>query len=542
MLNSVNVVVSICEILSFSHHQLSSALINMDSSNEGRVYDDEPHHMTLSRRIARYLSMFPWYNPNLNSTSPLRPNIDQAWAYFEHFILARHYVPSKEQRKGQDSGDYLRKAEPGESDRPTRLYSVFHTPEVDLCDWGVGVGIYFFTLRSLCIIMFLAGLINVPALIYYASDAYSGSHDTLYFRALQTSAICTDSTWVPCPTCTREQWNSFPSTLDRFAESQDGLTFILRNNCKISSMVAVVSYISLLFVCISVLVLQKITKRRERFFDEASQTTTDYAVEVVNPPKDARDINEWHDFFSMFGHVTCCTVALDNEELIAALVQRRELLVQLESLQPAGVYVDRHADISIAVATAEPVPWYLKLIGTKSAETIQAEIEKLDTLIQTDLALRHYNVSNVFVIFETEKAQQKALKQLACLGIDKFRNNTNALPSDLLFRGNTLLAVKEPPEPSSVRWKDLDETVVKQLTQRFFTFWFTLLIIVASGVLVTYMRYKHGIFYAALTVSVSGSCLSANAACHTRHNDQSCLFSTGNQLYCSHGVWICYRI
>lgn len=524
VLNSVKIGCLGCEILSFSHRFASSC-----SNNEERIYDDEPHHMTLSRRIASYLSVFSWYNPHLNSTSPTTPNIDHAWVYFEHFVLARHYVPSKEQQEGQNDGDYLRKAEPGESDKPTRLYSVFHTPELDLCDWGIGVGVYFFTLRSLCIIMFLAGLLNVPGMMYYASDAYSGSHNKMFFRALQTSAICTDSTWAPCPACTREQWeDSFPSTLDHFAETQNGLRFILRNNCNIDSMVAIVSYISLLFVCISVYVLQKITKRRERFFDEASQTTTDYAVEVVNPPKDARDIQEWHNFFSKFGHVTCCTVALDNEELIAALVQRRELIVQLESLQPAGVYLNPHTDISAAVAAAEPVPWYMKLIGTKSAQTIQAEIEKLDALIQTDLALRHYDVSNVFVIFEREEAQQRALTQLACLGIDKFRNNTNALPSAFLFRGNKVLAVKEPPEPSSVRWKDLDETVGKQLTQRFITFWFTLLIILASGVLVTYMRYKHGIFYAALTVSVSVYRLSYNCLPYTRISTNLTSYSKGN--------------
>lgn len=458
--------------------------------------------MTLSRRLARYLSTFSWYNPQLTSPNPNRLSIDKAWSYFEHVTLARHFVPEDK----ASSRDYLRKAEPGEKDRPTRLYSVIHTPESDLADWGVGVGIYFFTLRALGIIMFLAGLINIPTLMYYGSDEYSNAHDNMYFRALKTSAICTDSAWVACPTCSKEQWDSFPSTFDRYAESDNGLKFILRNNCNLDSIVVVVNYISLLFVCISVYALQKITKRRERFLDESSQTTTDYAVEVVNPPKDARDIEEWRSFFERFGHVTCCTVALDNEELVAALVKRRELFINLEALLPAGAVPEHgHGILASAVEMAERVPWYYKLMGYQDAETIQAEIKKLNELIETDLSLRHYDVSNVFVIFETEQAQQEALKQLACLGIDKHRNNTAALPNDLLFRGNKVLAVKEPPEPSSVRWKDLDETVLKQLSQRFATFLFTLIVIFASGVLVTYMRYKHGVFYAALTVSAVNS-------------------------------------
>lgn len=471
------------------------------SNETARIFDDEPRHMTLSRRLARHLSSYSWYNPHLTSSDPNRPNIDQAHAFFEHYTLARYLVPQQQ----QDEVEYLQKAEPGERKRPTRLYSVIDTTEPDLSDFGLGVGVYFFTLKSLAIIMFLAGIINAPTLMYYSSNAYSNAHDSMHLRSLRTSAICTDSTWVPCPTCTKEQWDAFPSTFDRYAETTDGHSFLLRNNCNIDSLVAIVSYVSLLFVCVSVYVLQKITKRREVYFDGTAQTTSDYAVEVINPPKDARDAEEWRSFFSKFGHVTCCTVTLDNEELINALVKRRELYAQLEALQPAGVIVDRHQDLSIAVATAEPVPWYSKLIGTMDAETIQVEIEKINEQIETDLALRDYDVSNVFVIFETEHAQQEALKQLACLGIDKFCNNTDALPPDLVFRGNKVLAVNEPPEPSSVRWKDLDETILKQLTQRFITFFFTIIVIVVSGVLVTYMRYKHGIFYAAVTVSVSSA-------------------------------------
>ena len=506
------------------------------------VFHDEPHSMTLARRLARYLSSYSWYNPHLTATHENKPSIDAAWAYFEHVTLARHFHPEHVQKEGDEPArDVLRKAEPGERDRPTRLYPVLTTPESDLADFGIGVGIYFFTLRALCIIMFLAGLINVPALMYYGSEAYNARHSFIPFKALRTSAICTDSTWVACPTCTKEQWDVFPSTYERYAQSEDGLSFILRNNCNIDSTVAVVSYISLLFVCISVFALQKVTTRREQFFDESSQTTTDYSVEVGNPPKDARDIEEWREFFSKFGHVTCCTVALDNEELIAALVARRQLLVNLESLQPAGVVVDRYADISVAVATAEPVPWYYKLVGYMDAETIQREIEKLDDQIQNDLALREYDVSNVFVIFETEPAQQEALRQLACLGIEKIRNNAGALPSEMLFRGEKLLAVKEPPEPSSVRWKDLDETVVKQFSQQIVTFFLTILIILLSCILVTYMRYERGIVYAALTVSVSVDGGVVGVSLIVDFLPTTCICS-GNQLDCSHGMRIHYGI
>ena len=409
--------------------------------------------MLHARRVARTLSNQPWYNPHVASKHPKRPSLDVAWAYYEHVTLARHFAPGS----SQASDSSFHKAEPGEKEHPTRLYPVFSTPESCLADFGVGVGVYFFTLRSLCIIMFLAGLINVPNLLYFGSDAYNAEHEAVHFRALKSSAICTDSTWVACPTCTRDQWKGFPDTYERFAQTEDGLTFTLINNCQVNITIATGAYLSLWFICISIYVLAKITKRRERILDESVQTTTDYAVEVTNPPKDARDAEEWRTFFEQFGHVTCCTVALDNEELIVALVERRELLLGLGNLQPAGVEIDPH-DLGSAVATARPVPWYLKIIGYKDAETIQTQVGALNEKILSDLAEREYEVSEVFVIFETEESQQECLKQMAVLGIDAFRNNTSALPNNLVFRGKHLLWVMEPPEPSSVRWMDLDET------------------------------------------------------------------------------------
>ena len=421
------------------------------------MYNDEPQNITMGRRLARWLSRYSWYNPHTRHVRANRPSLDVAWAYFEHFTLARHFLSGEPHAK-----DFLRKAEPGEHDQPTRLYPVLGTREADLADFGVGVGVYFFTLRSLCIIMFLGGIINIPNLIYFGSDAYNGLHeDTAHWEALRTSAICSDSTWVACPTCTKQQWRDhFPATYDRYAETKEGLTFILRRNCQVNSTIAIVAYLSLIFVCVSVYVLQKITYRKELYFDESAQTTTDYAIEVVNPPGDTRNVQEWRDFFERFGHVTACTVALDNEELIAALLTRRKLLAKLENLQPAGVVMDRN-DIDRAVKTAQNHPWYYKLaFGFMDAETLHKEIVKLDTRILSDLAKREYNVSNVFVVFETEHAQQQALRELAVLRIDAFRNNTSALPRDLLFRGKKVLEVREPPEPSSVRWKDLNETTM----------------------------------------------------------------------------------
>lgn len=95
-------------------------------------YDDEIADMTWGRRVARQLSRHSWYNPHVNN--PDGPSLDKAWSLFEHVTLARHFVPE------EGAVDVNRKAEAGEAEKKTYLYSVLNTPESDLGDFGVGVG------------------------------------------------------------------------------------------------------------------------------------------------------------------------------------------------------------------------------------------------------------------------------------------------------------------------------------------------------------------------------------------------------------------
>lgn len=472
------------------------------------TYGDSVDQITRGRRLSRWLSKFSWYNPHLNSSETSKPSIDAAWAYFEHVTLARRFVNSqKEKTQRVHNKDSFQKAEAGEKDEGTVLYSVVDTPERDLADFGLGVGIYFFTLRALAIIMLIAGLINTPNLIYYASDRYNNKNEGVHAWSLKASAICTNYAWKSCPTCTREDWDRFPATYDRYAVSRDEngdmLTFIKINQCEVGPFVGLVAFVSMLFVCISVYILQKVIYQKERLFDESNQTTTDYAVVVQNPPKDARNVEEWKAFFTQYGDVTCCTVALDNEELVAALIARRMQMNALQNLQPPNTVVHPRA-IDEAVQTAKELPWYKKLLFI-DAQKIKENIAKIDNSIEADFGQRDYNVSSVFVIFETEEAQQLALKWLSVKGLDLFRKDVSSLPDECLFRGKHLLSVIEPPEPSSVRWQDLGESLFVKLKQRVFTFFLTVVVIVGSCMIVTYVRSKYGIVYAALTITAINS-------------------------------------
>jgi hypothetical protein len=249
--------------------------------------DDDPAAMTFGRRIARYLmKRYKWYNPQLgtrkeeppaddgnnkNNNKNAAPSLDKAWAYFEHVTLQRYIVeeelktdhrgttttttasnsarggePPDQQpvtqqllhlfRRGigylfQGNHQERRLAEPGEKQRGTKLYSTLSTPLAQMADFGIGYGLYFSTLRSIAILSLVLGLINIPKMMYFAGEEYNGdpsqnsNNDDGSGLFLAASAICPDTSWVPCPTCNAGQLAIFPPNYPITRNAWFGFTF-----------------------------------------------------------------------------------------------------------------------------------------------------------------------------------------------------------------------------------------------------------------------------------------------------------------------------
>lgn len=430
-------------------------------------FDDDPSEMTLSRRCAKYLSATTsWYNPSAKKENG--PDLDLSWAYFEHITLPRHFVPGREYPEGEEKIPFfarhknrVHKAENGLQGEKTLLYSVWGTSEADLVDFGLGVAIYFWTLRMLVILMFLAGLISIPNMIYFSSSSYSLNQQSGSGWALRGSAVCTDTQWVACPNCTLSDWQGrIASTTNRFASTMvngQELRFIVKNNCRITFSEGVVSLVVLLFVVVFLWGIGEVSKNREVRFDESNQTATDYSIEVQDPPLDANDPDEWKAFFEQFGgHATLVTIALDNEELIRALLQRRKLMRQIENTLQPGVKWDPK-NLDEMAKQCMPVPgWKKRLLFAKTGEELLKKIRESEEEART-LSKKEIAVSNVFVTMETEKAQRTALEALGRPYVELWRGAPN-MPTRHKFRGKHILSTREPAEPSTILWQDLDVT------------------------------------------------------------------------------------
>ena len=133
---------------------------------------------------------------------------------------------------------------------------------------------------------FIAGCINIPNMVFFSSNYYAKDDDertsALPF-ALRTSAVCTDTSWEPCPTCLEQDFGKFPANQDRLAFANVGgnaLPFILKNNCEMSGLVGVVTIITILFVSASLFYFVYLQNKKAIEIDRSMQTSRDYSIEV----------------------------------------------------------------------------------------------------------------------------------------------------------------------------------------------------------------------------------------------------------------------
>lgn len=256
--------------------------------------------------------------------------LDEAWSHFERVTLPRHFCDLLSMK----SGEGFEKAGIGENGRATKLYPVWGTPLQELADFGLGVGMYFATLKILVIILLIGGVINSAAFMYYRSEEYTAilsDEEDNRSLILQATAVCPNTEYVPCPDCLKEDWDKDE---DRYVDIFSGFILVQKNVCDNLSLThGFTSLASIVFVIVAMVVLGKYNKLVEKRFDENEQTSQDYSLVVKNPPVNEFDPDVYKQYFEELTgeHVTVVTIALDNTRLLRALV--RNIIVDYAMIQ-----------------------------------------------------------------------------------------------------------------------------------------------------------------------------------------------------------------
>jgi hypothetical protein len=420
----------------------------------------------------------------------------------------------------------MRRAEPGENTGDTELFSPFKTPESSLIEWGVGVDLYFISLRFFAVLMAFAGVVHIQSMIYFASrnyneDATETSLDMIKWM-LRGSAVCTDTQWVVCTDCRKDQWEDDKG---RLGVAEDGETLlVLRNMCKGVTRETVYANLATLVILLAFVALFSYYLRlREIRFDEDKVTTTDYSIRVKNPPPDAIDPDLWRDFFSQFAEkqVTVVTVALNNETMVGKLIKRRIFRNQLKTHLGKDVDIDDHEAVLVAVdkymqekEKEEPgfIGKILNFVFFPPLRLFEMFLlpdvlaSKIEILTQEIKELQNvkYDAAQVFVTFETEQGQRNALTALSHSRVDVLMNRTESVAHDTVFQGR-VLDVDEPTEPSAVRWLDISTSTTMKLSSRAITLTLTCGVIAIAAVLIKLARNGVGTWFSALLTSLFNS-------------------------------------
>jgi hypothetical protein len=465
---------------------------------------DDANAITYSRWVARYLSRFSWYFP----LRPNRPSLEEAWHHYEHVTLPRSLQRSDVPLLSTQSQNDCLLAESTANvttttttaERHSKLYPILGSPIQDLSNFGVSTRMYLSTLLVLAAILGLAGLGNIPLMIYYWGYANQEKEGVNYLGAptIRSSAICDATMWVECESCNYPEFASYFPTY-----RLDG-TNARKNTCNFEDFTSpgLWSFASTCLLLVFVAIASWMQRKAEVVFDEAVQTASDYSIRIRNPPSDALDPDEWRRFFNQYAvdgkGVVMVTVAIDNAELLKLLILRRQAIQTLSRNLPENFKIN-HQTLTSIICSTEKKP-LLSYIGLATdVKDLATDILQYEDSIRGVIQYSSFKPSAVFVTFETERCQRNALHALSTgkLNVrrqqrDLSRHHENGVirvyesmrstslsdimedhqkehvihlestitedgtfSSVLLFRNSYVLDVKEAMEPSDVRWLDL---------------------------------------------------------------------------------------
>ena len=458
-----------------------------DGTDDSNIYSNK---MTFSRRAARYLSQYQWYNPNnyssttTNHTKEGGPSLDAAWSHYEHVTLPRRFVnhPSNSKNLGGDNhNDFVRAPQSQRSIHKTELYPVIETPLEELVHFGVSIRMFFSTLLVFSGILGIAGILNVPLMMYfwgYASDDInSNNKDGVDYmgigKMIRASALCDASEWVACDTCHAEEHiGEYPAYR---LDVSDGIAMVRRNVCDFEGFLVpgVCSFVATLLVLgLTAMAFFGKQRQAEIVFDEQIQTASDYSIRISNPPPDALDPDEWRDFFNQYnthdgvdsdtvidgddndvyesmgeetahsmdnntsrktqnkntparrtyskegGGVVLVTIAIDNALLLQALILRRKLLRALSKLLQRGTDMTSPSIVEDAVQDA---------VAVASSSTYYRFIpSKIQQMLQQDARYLWSDIQNLENDIRS-LVQQKYHAVAVFVTFDTERSQRNAL-------------------------------------------------------------------------------------------------------------------
>lgn len=319
-------------------------------------------------------------------------------------------------------------AKPGEMKRGDVVaedYKFFTTPEKALSEFGIGISLYFQSLKAVFVVILICALISMVAI------DENRKHNP-------TEAVPADCDNDDCQ----------EATPDFLLGSVYGAT---RDDLKLNKQGA--SDIAICCVlCIFTIIMAIVEDKAVERADAAQQTTADYSVVVRNPPKDVLDPDVYYNHFKKFGDIVFVTVTKKNGELLQAVAQKKVLEAELTGMLAVRAH---HLEKKKKVTTQQDLtPTELFLQSTlgmyRTVEYVERELEKVNALIN-GLSQKDYLPWRVFITFNSERAHNACLDATNVSSWEVWNNSPEN--RDAYFEGKTLI-VTSTREASDIIWEN----------------------------------------------------------------------------------------
>ena len=171
---------------------------------------------------------------------------------------------------------------------------------------------------------------NLPSIVYFLSSDYAHPPPDGAFW-LRGSAVC-DAI----------EGTVHVGTLNRTVET-------IQNPCPFTKKLGTFGMLSVVGLAFFLVAIRcKLSKEMEQM-DEKCQTAQDYSILVKDPDPDARDPDEWYQFFSQFGEVASVTVALKNGQFLNDLARQRYVRLMVDYEAPGGTHPFEEMDSNAGI-------------------------------------------------------------------------------------------------------------------------------------------------------------------------------------------------
>lgn len=291
--------------------------------------------------------------------------------------------------------------------RGNDMYPIWKTTAEDLGEFGVGIGLYYQFLRYMSFVFAMVATCQSAGLILNSSGkAYQDRADVDLFIKTSLGAHFT---------------TNYNATI--FG------TFIDSNDLSFALSIIDVSSTVLFLICVVRLKYDQ-TQSVEQI-DADVITAGDYTIYVENIPPNATDPDEFKTFFSKYGAVADVSIGLANGDLIRLFTDRTLKVAELE-LAAANLKISRLSN------------------HMKSVEKIKTEIAGLDKSVATLRQKSDFQTIVAYVTFDDQKSQAACLKEYPAGYASKL-----LMPPNKKFRRKFPISVSQAPEPSNIKWENL---------------------------------------------------------------------------------------